>query len=193
MEKLKKLLASLKDALEAAEELVNAGEHHLMPVYRALQTSERAVAQRMHQTETYKVEQQALEEQQQASLAELKPKTKDELLKVVQALNQSPARNTLIAVEPLDTRDTLIKKIMTSGLYRPTVKAEKAKAEDSNQVLARLMGYTVEKLNGIVVEMNKAEDRAGDLVIQPEAKKLDIALAIIQAMGMPAPQQQQQP
>ena len=50
-EKLKKLLAVIGEAVKLAEADIEAGEHHLKPVYTALQNSHAATARRIFQIE----------------------------------------------------------------------------------------------------------------------------------------------
>lgn len=188
MEKLKQLLGLLTEATKLSEDLALGGEHHVVPVYRSIEIARKAVEQRIVQTDGYNAEQKQVKELVDATRADLKGKNKAELQKVVDDLNRHPSRATLIVVDKTDTNAQIIDKIVASGLYRP-VKAEAKKPEDSNAVYARLMGKTVDELKAVVAEMNKAEDRQGDIVLEANASKQQIVLAIMQASGLPAPQQ----
>jgi hypothetical protein len=71
-EKLKKLLAVIGEAVKLAEAEVTAGEHHVKPVYTALQNAEAAVSRRIFQIEDSErdlAEQKAEHEKAVAALA----------------------------------------------------------------------------------------------------------------------------
>jgi hypothetical protein len=191
MEKLKKLLAQLEITMALAKEISEDGDHHATPVYRHIASAHDVTRRRIAMYEQHDQDQADAQAIAEASHKELDPMSREDIVKLVAQMNAEPHPGGQMVFDPKATKALMIEHIVATGRYKPKA-APAPKPESSNEVYARLMKKTVEELKAVVAEMNKAEDRKGDIVLEANATKQQIALAIMQASGLPALQQPQQ-